>query len=153
MSCVAPACRCAVASYTRRRFENAVVELADSAQKVPATWSRVSSTKSCARYRTPKIVSLLAEHQQNTERLTAEADRAYLEFLDLVSAEFQELRHLVSRLATADCLISLAAVALLPGYVRPTMIDEARFDVQGARHPVIEQIRDDPCVALMQVLS
>jgi len=126
---------------------------AHTAQKVPATWSRVSSTKSCARYRTPKIMSLLAEHQQNTERLAAEADRAYLEFLDLVSAEFQELRHLVSRLATADCLISLAAVALLPGYVRPTMIDEARFDVQGARHPVIEQIRDDPCVALMQVLS
>jgi DNA mismatch repair protein MSH3 len=52
----------------------------------------------------------------------------------------------VQNLAILDCLLSLAAVALLPGYTKPEFVDDGGIEVVGARHPMVEQILVDSYV-------
>ena len=48
--------------------------------------------------------------------------------------------------ASTDCLISLAQVASLPGYVKPTFTDGDSLRITQGRHPMVEEIRTDPFV-------
>jgi DNA mismatch repair protein MSH3 len=52
----------------------------------------------------------------------------------------------VQNLAVLDCLLSLAAVALLPGYTKPEFVDDGGIEVIAARHPMVEQILVDSYV-------
>jgi DNA mismatch repair protein MSH3 len=52
----------------------------------------------------------------------------------------------VHHLATLDCLLSLAAVAALPGYTKPEFINSGGIEVVAARHPMVEQILVDSYV-------
>jgi len=45
-----------------------------------------------------------------------------------------------------DCLISLAQVACLPGYVKPTFTDDGSLRITKGRHPMVEEVRTDPFV-------
>lgn len=49
-------------------------------------------------------------------------------------------RDVVQNLAVLDCLLSLSAVASLPGYTKPEFTDNGGIEVIGARHPMVEQI-------------
>jgi DNA mismatch repair protein MSH3 len=52
----------------------------------------------------------------------------------------------VQNLGVLDCLLSLAAVASLPGYVKPEFVDSGGIEVIAARHPMVEQILVDAFV-------
>ncbi|PWW73720.1 hypothetical protein C7212DRAFT_359562 [Tuber magnatum] len=83
-------------------------------KSVPATWVKMNGTRKVSRFHTP-------EHK---ESLTAECNRAFAKFLAEISTKYQEFRDCVQSLATLDCLISLAAVADQPGYVKPEFTEE-----------------------------
>lgn len=53
---------------------------------------------------------------------------------------------MVQNLAVLDCFLSLAAVASLPGYVKPELVDAGGIEVVAARHPMVEQILVDAFV-------
>ena len=124
---------------------------------VPADWVRINGTKVAYRYRSPRMQSLLEQRDQANERLAAEANAAFTAFLSSVSAEYEAFRDgehppayamqpreadspllVVIRLATIDCLLSLSLVALLPGYVKPNLVDEPCLEIVGGRHPMVE---------------
>lgn len=98
------------------------------------------------RYRTPRAQELLEEREQSKERLAAEADKAFISFLEEITEDYQDFRNVVRKLAAADCLISLATLAQQPGYCRPTFVDRPHFEVKRARHPIVEQATEDPYV-------
>lgn len=52
----------------------------------------------------------------------------------------------MQNLGVLDCLLSLAAVASLPGYVKPEFVDKGGIEVVNARHPMVEQILVDSYV-------
>ena len=52
----------------------------------------------------------------------------------------------MQNLALLDCLLSLSAVASLPGYTKPEFVDSGGIEVLGARHPMVEQILTDSFV-------
>jgi len=96
------------------------VRIAD-AKLVPKDWVRINSTKSVYRYRSAKMTRLLEERDQASERLGAEADIAWTRFLASISARYEVFRDVVLKLATMDCLLSLAIVGMSPGYVKPVI--------------------------------
>jgi dsDNA-specific endonuclease/ATPase MutS2 len=49
-------------------------------------------------------------------------------------------------LAAADCLQSLALVALQANYVRPSFTDDDALEVVDGRHPMVEALTSDPFV-------
>jgi DNA mismatch repair protein MSH3 len=115
-------------------------------KKVPASWIKISGTKKVSRYHAPKVVTLLKERDQHKEALDAACDQAFVQLLADISNDYQLFRDTVQSLATLDCLLSLAAVASQPGYVKPNFTSETRVNVTGARHPMIEQLLLDAYV-------
>lgn len=56
------------------------------------------------------------------------------------------LRDAVTQLATADCVIGFAHVALRNNYVRPQFTDNDMLEILDGRHPMIEELRSDPFI-------
>ncbi|KAJ2746478.1 Mismatch repair protein msh3 [Coemansia sp. BCRC 34301] len=113
------------------------------AKHAPATWVKISSTKSNIRFHTPFIIESLAKRERCREALRQAALDAYNEFLGSISAKYGELRDLVSSLATLDALFSLAVLARTEGYCRPELVvnegDSASVDLVDAVNPVLSQ--------------
>ncbi|KII88995.1 hypothetical protein PLICRDRAFT_160002 [Plicaturopsis crispa FD-325 SS-3] len=126
---------------------------------VPPTWHLLSGTKHLRRYHTPTTRLKVQELAQYREARAAAAHRAFQSFLAHIAAtHYAVLRAAVHALATADCLFSLARVALQEGYVRPRFVeggDEGGgggggggggLEIVDGRHPVVEALRADPFV-------
>ena len=124
-----------------------LLEVANAATaRVPSNWAHVSQTKKVKRYRSPAVVSALAELERARERLTIAVASAWRSFLSRFAQRFAELRGLVSAVATIDALLALADIAALPGYVAPELLDASGHDdgplleARAARHPVLETL-------------
>jgi DNA mismatch repair protein MSH3 len=112
-------------------------------RKVPASWSKISGTKAVSRFHTPDIVRMLRERDQHKESLSAACDVAFSNLLAQIATHYASFRDAISHLATLDCLLSLATVASLPGYSKPTFLPSSApttIDVTDARHPMVEQL-------------
>jgi DNA mismatch repair protein MSH3 len=106
--------------------------------KVPSDWTRISGTKQVTRFHPPYVledVQLLAQH---SELLVANAKQAWNEFLSDFGMQYGACKKAVDLLATLDCLLSLAAVAVMPGYVCPRVVEGAVVEIEAGRHPVID---------------
>ncbi|KAG8217898.1 muts domain V-domain-containing protein [Butyriboletus roseoflavus] len=125
-----------------------LVEVKKSANRDhPVSWDLVSSTKYCRRYHTPEVKKLIQERARYKELLAAEANKAYSAFLsEIAQSHYSLLRDAINKLAIADCLLSLAHIALQDGYVRPELTDEDVLDIIDGRHPMVEALRSDPFV-------
>lgn len=108
--------------------------------QVPASWRKISGTRKVSRFHTPEVVQFMRERDQHKEALAAACDHAYMQFLTQISSHYPLLRDCVAALATIDALFSLSIIASQPGYVKPTYTDDARIDVKGGRHPMVEQL-------------
>ncbi|KAL8720845.1 MAG: hypothetical protein Q9225_002362 [Loekoesia sp. 1 TL-2023] len=115
-------------------------------RNVPASWSKVSGTKKVSRFHTPEVVRLIRERDQHKEALAAACDMAFSALLGEIGTKYQSFRDCVQALATLDCLISLAAVASQPGYVKPEFSDDTCIVVEQGRHPMVEQLLLDAYV-------
>lgn len=109
-------------------------------KKVPASWVKISGTKKLSRFHTPAVIRMLRERDQHKESLSAACDAAFRSLLSEISTHYALFRDSISNLATLDCLLSLAAVASLPGYTKPTFTESTEISVVGGRHPMVEQI-------------
>ncbi|KAF5365702.1 hypothetical protein D9758_003271 [Tetrapyrgos nigripes] len=116
---------------------------------IPPSWPLVSKTSHYARYRSPEVLKKLEERAQLQEMLDSEANLAFRSFLDEIATKhYGILRNVVEKLAVADCLMSLAQVALQhsPTYVRPVLSDSDELEIIGGRHPMIEVLRSEPFI-------
>ncbi|KIL68593.1 hypothetical protein M378DRAFT_8640 [Amanita muscaria Koide BX008] len=114
---------------------------------IPDTWILHTKTKTKERYRTPEVVEKLMERTRYQEILQGEANKAYHSFLqEMSSKHYTALREAVTQLATADCIISFAHVALRNNYVRPELTESDVLEIVDGRHPMIEALRHDPFV-------
>ncbi len=107
--------------------------------KVPDDYIRKQTLVNAERY----IVPELKEYEEKI--LTAE------ERIDVIEANlFAELRAMVARhteslqrnallLGKVDCHAALADAAVRFGYVRPAVHDGRTLEIEGGRHPVVEQ--------------
>ncbi|KAF8894689.1 muts domain V-domain-containing protein [Infundibulicybe gibba] len=117
-------------------------------RSIPASWHSISRTKYYERFQPPKVKRKLEERSQYQETLQAEANKGFSHFLQEISENhYGAMRDAVNKLATADCLLSLALVALREGYVRPQITDDDSLEIIDGRHPMVEVLRSDPFVA------
>ncbi|KUJ22659.1 DNA mismatch repair protein msh3 [Mollisia scopiformis] len=118
-----------------------LIEVANTDLKhVPGSWAKISGTKKVSRFHTPEVIRMLHERDQHKESLSAACDAAYATLLTEISAHYGPLRDAIASISTLDCLLSLATVALLPGYVKPTFSTDTEITVTAGRHPMVEQL-------------
>lgn len=126
-----------------------LIELSNSStllKKVPASWIKVSGTKANSRFHPPEVVKLVRERDQHKEALAAACDEAFKQLLADISTKYQIFRDCIQNLATLDCLLSLATTAQQPGYVKPSFVNDKIIQLEGARHPMVEQLLLDAYV-------
>jgi DNA mismatch repair protein MSH3 len=99
------------------------------------------------RFHSPEIISLIRQREQYKERHVAEANKAYKTFLSDIAQQYYSLfRDVINKLATADCLMSLAAMSLEGSFCKPAFVDALSVTIEEGRHPIIEQVRSEPFV-------
>ena len=107
--------------------------------KVPAEWIRKQTLVNAERYITPE----LKEYEEKI--LTAEDQMGVLEmryWQELVQEAvgyLEQIQQNARLAAELDCLLSFAQAASEFNYVRPTLSEDRRLELHGARHPVIER--------------
>jgi DNA mismatch repair protein MSH3 len=124
-------------------------------KKVPASWTKISGTKKASRFHTPDVIRMLRERDQHKESLSAACDVAFSSLLSQISQHYASFRDAISSLSTLDCLLSLATVASLPGYSKPTFLStpSTTINIVEGRHPMVETLLSSPYIPNSTSLS
>ncbi|KAK4561062.1 Mismatch repair protein msh3 [Recurvomyces mirabilis] len=136
-----------IADYVTVAGIDFLIELDNTQLKnVPASWAKISATKKVSRFHAPEVVKYIRERDQHKEALAAACDAAFKALLGEIAGKYQVFRDCVQSLALLDCLLSLAEVATQPGYCKPEFTETIGIDIQGGRHPMVEQLLLDTFV-------
>jgi len=109
------------------------------AKKVPAHYQRKQTLKHAERYVTPQ----LQEHQEKVlaaeEQARNREEELFVGLRERVAAEAGRLQRTAEVLARLDVLAGLAELAATQHYCRPELSDEPLLEIEGGRHPVLDQ--------------
>ncbi|MCG9665625.1 DNA mismatch repair protein MutS [Vibrio mediterranei] len=114
---------------------------------VPPHYVRRQTLKNAERY----IIPELKEHEDKVLNSKSKAlaieKKLWEELFDLLLPQLEQLQNLASALSQLDVLQNLAERAESLDYCRPALSDNAGILIQGGRHPVVEQVMDEPFIA------
>ncbi|MFH1090368.1 MAG: DNA mismatch repair protein MutS, partial [Pseudomonadota bacterium] len=115
---------------------------------VPEDYLRKQTLTGGERFFTPELKEQEEKVLTAGERRTA-LEQELFEGLRLqITAQASRLRKAADILAEADLLAALAEAAVKYDYVRPELLAEDVIEIEGGRHPVIEQaLKGEPFVA------
>jgi len=110
-----------------------------NAEKVPDDYRRRQTLKNAERYITPELKTFEDKALSAQERALAREKLLFDQLLDALAAHIPDLRALAAALAELDLLTTFAERSTALNLCRPTFTDEERIDIEGGRHPVVEQ--------------
>jgi DNA mismatch repair protein MutS len=114
--------------------------------QVPDNYQRRQTLKGAERFITPE----LKEHEDKVlgaRSKALEREKAlYAELLQQLLGQIQLLSTCAEGLSELDVLCCLAERADTLNWSRPDMSEDAGIDIRGGRHPVIEQVNEEPFV-------
>lgn len=114
---------------------------------VPIHYVRRQTLKNAERY----IIPELKEHEDKVltskGKSLALEKALYDELFDLLLPHLEALQNSSAALAELDVLCNLAERAYTLNYVCPELSDEPGINIVGGRHPVVEQVLNEPFIA------
>ncbi|WP_090483561.1 DNA mismatch repair protein MutS [Ectothiorhodospira mobilis] len=116
------------------------------AGRAPEDYTRRQTLKGAERFITPELKRFEDQVLSARERALAREKRLYEELLQTLLEPLAALRRSAEGLAELDVLANLAERAQALGYTAPELDDTPGLDIRGGRHPVVEQVLDDPFV-------
>jgi DNA mismatch repair protein MutS len=108
--------------------------------KAPSEYIRKQTLVNAERYITPEMKEYETLVLNAEERIHEIELRLFHEACSALSKSSARLLHTAHSLAELDVLSTLAEAAALNNYVRPDISDADKLDIQGGRHPVVEQM-------------
>ena len=116
-------------------------------EQVPVHYVRRQTLKNMERY----IIPELKEHEDKVlsskSKALAIEKRLYEELLNQLQPFIAALQQCSSTLCELDLLVNFSERAETLNYIRPKMQLEPGIQLQAGRHPVVEQVIDDPFIA------
>jgi DNA mismatch repair protein MutS len=108
---------------------------------VPQDYERKQTLVNAERFTTPELKEYEAKILDAQEKIVEIERRLFTELRTAIAAEAKRIRRTALALAEVDVLASLAHIAALRNYCRPTFVAESsgELEIVEARHPVIEQ--------------
>ncbi|MFN8570453.1 MAG: DNA mismatch repair protein MutS [Gemmatimonadaceae bacterium] len=107
---------------------------------IPGDYQRRQTLTGAERYVTPALKEYEEKILHATERIESRERELFEVLRRQVGDAIARLQGVATTLATLDVLSSLAEVADVEGYVRPTLSDDFALDIVGGRHPVVERM-------------
>ena len=106
---------------------------------VPADYERKQTLVNAERFTTPELKEYESKILDAQEKIVEIERRLFAELRTAIAAEARRIRQTALALAEVDVLASLAQIAALRNYCRPTFDDSGDIELLEGRHPVIEQ--------------
>nr|WP_285892447.1 DNA mismatch repair protein MutS [Vibrio intestinalis] len=114
---------------------------------VPAHYIRRQTLKNAERY----IIPELKEHEDKVLNSKSKAlaleKKLWDQLFDLLMPYLEQMQNLASAVSQLDVLQNLAERADSLDYCRPSLSQEPGITIQAGRHPVVEQVMDEPFIA------
>ncbi len=114
------------------------------ADKAPAHYTRRQTTKNAERYITEELKAFEDKVLSARERALMRERALYEGVLDALIERLAPLKDAAAALAELDVLAALAERALALDWSRPELADEPCIAIERGRHPVVEQVREEP---------
>ena len=92
------------------------------------------------RFTTPALIDLDNDIRSASEKAAAIENDIINEFIEKIRAVSNDLMNTADLVADIDVWLSLANVADIYSWVRPTITNDKEFEIIGGRHPVIEYV-------------
>jgi DNA mismatch repair protein MutS len=106
---------------------------------VPADYERKQTLVNAERFTTPELKEYESKILDAQEKIVEIERRLFVELRTAIAAEARRIRQTALALAEVDVLASLAQIAALRNYFRPSFDDSGDIEILEGRHPVIEQ--------------
>jgi DNA mismatch repair protein MutS len=116
------------------------------ADKVPANYQRRQTLKAVERYITPELKAHEDKVLSARERALAREKALYNELLDILAQQLDVLGRCAAALAELDVLSTFAERALALNLTCPVLSKRPGIAISGGRHPVVEQLLDEPFI-------
>ena len=127
------------------RVHGYYIEVTHSHQHlVPPEYTRKQTLKAAERYITEELKVFEDKVLSSRERALAREKHCYAALLEMLLDEIEPLQDLSARLARLDVLCAFAERAGRLNLVHPELSDREGLRIEAGRHPVVEQIQDDP---------
>jgi DNA mismatch repair protein MutS len=111
---------------------------------VPTEYTRRQTLKAAERYITEELKAFEDKVLSSRERALAREKHCYAELLERLLGELEPLQAMAMALARLDALCAFAERALRLNLVKPELTGEEGLHIRAGRHPVVEQVRDEP---------
>lgn len=109
------------------------------AERVPTAFQRRQTLANCERFISPELKEYEEKVLSAEERLFALEGELFGHLRLEVAGYAGRLLRLAQRIAVIDCINSLAVVARERRYICPEIDGGSKIEIEGGRHPVIEQ--------------
>ncbi|MEM8489909.1 MAG: DNA mismatch repair protein MutS [Pseudomonadota bacterium] len=113
----------------------------------PMEYQRRQTLKNAERFITPELKEFEDKALSSRSRALAREKHLYESLLQTLQQELPGLRETVDAIAWTDLYANLAERAYALELCRPEFSDVPRFDVSQGRHPVVEQVLEEPFIA------
>jgi DNA mismatch repair protein MutS len=111
---------------------------------VPPEYTRKQTLKAAERYITEELKTFEDQVLSSRERALAREKHCYNQLLQQLLDKLEPLQDMASRLSRLDVLCAFAERAERLDLVKPELTAQDGLVIEGGRHPVVEQIQDDP---------
>ena len=111
--------------------------------QVPPEYIRKQTLANCERYITQELKELENQVLTAKDRLTALEYQIFTRLREHLAQQASRVQLTASAVAAADCLCSLANVAVQRGYCRPEITLDGKLEIKDGRHPVVEVVLKD----------
>lgn len=114
--------------------------------QAPADYIRRQTLKNAERFITPELKEFEDKALSAKSRALAREKALYDEVLESVAGQLAPLQDAAQALSELDVLSNFAERATTLRFTAPEFIDSPGYDIEEGRHPVVEQLLDDPFV-------
>ena len=121
--------------------------------EIPADYIRRQTLKNAERYITPELKEFEDKALSAKSRALGREKALYEALVETLAAQLADLQDSAAALAELDVLANLAERADSLDYVAPTLTEAPSINITSGRHPVVEDVLDDPFVANSLSLS
>jgi DNA mismatch repair protein MutS len=107
--------------------------------KVPPEWIRKQTLVNAERYITEELKVYEEKILGAEDKINAIEQKLFQQLVLFTVDYVPEIQLNARTIATIDCLVSFAQIAVKNNYCRPTITADKELDIKEGRHPVIEQ--------------
>ena len=116
-------------------------------EKAPVEYIRRQTLKNAERFITPELKEFEDKALSAKSRALTREKQLYAELLETLNKDLQCLQNCASAISEIDLLATLAERAHSLNFCQPELTEQPGIDIQGGRHPVVEQVLSEPFVA------